>query len=224
MIATDLEALREIFSDGDTHIAVGKIVKLSLADDRSVLFAQCTLLTQDRDVIAHVCWDSCGPNSGSFSFPLVGDMVVVEFAEGDEEQAYVTHRLSTTTDIIPVQAAAGHMVNRSLAGKKNYLLSDTKILLGQGGDASDPTEPLVLGTVMLAALTDLSTRLNAVIDAIVSGPVALTIAPGSLAPTAPALIASLNSIKSQVSSDLSKYVTTAGTNIVSKIAFTERGP
>lgn len=222
MIATDLEALREMFSDDRTHLGVARVIKISLTDDRSVLKAQCRILTQNRDVIARVCWDACGPDAGSFMFPVPDDLVLVAFSEGDDEQAYLIKRLSTRTDTIPPQAVGGHMVSRSLAGLNNYLMSDTKILLGQGGTA-DPAEPLVLGNVLVAALTDLNSRITALVDAISQGPIAISTAPGSLAPTAPGLKSALANIKTQLSSDLDKYLVTESTNIVSKLSYTERG-
>lgn len=144
----DLESLREMFSDKKMHIVVAQVKKLGLASDRSVLRAQCLILTQEREVIARVCWDACGPSSGSFQFPQVGDMVLLEFAEGSDEQIYLTKRLSNKEDVIPTQAVEGDMVHRALPGKKLYLLSDTKTLIGRGGIHLAPDEPLVLGNLL----------------------------------------------------------------------------
>ena len=103
----DLEALRQVFADRSSHIVVGKVLETDLASDRSVLYAKCEVLTQEREVVARVCWDAVGPNAGSFQFPQVDDLVLLEFAEGDHEQCYLTKRLSNKTDVIPTQASAG---------------------------------------------------------------------------------------------------------------------
>src|SRR5690349_13948872 len=100
-VPLDLEALRSVFADKKTNAAVGKVVKLGLASDKSVLRAQCRILSQDRDVIAKVCWDASGPDAGSFQFPQVDDLVLILFAEGDDNQGYVVKRLSTNIDKIP---------------------------------------------------------------------------------------------------------------------------
>jgi hypothetical protein len=218
----DLEALKKIFEDRRSHIAVGKVVKLALSSDRSVLRAQCRVLTQDRDVIARVCWDAVGPNAGSFQFPVVDDLVLLEFAEGDDEQAYLTKRLTNKEDVIPAQAVDGHMVHRSLSGKKNYVCSDESILIGTGGE-SDPDEPLVLGNVMKEALTEIITRLDEFLEKIIAGPLVISNMPGSLAPTAPQLVTELTLIKEELAANLGTYVETLATNIVSQMAFTERG-
>ena len=182
----DLELLREILGDKKTYSAVAKVLDTELASDRSVLFAKCNLLTQDRIVIAKVAWDSCGPNAGFFQFPQIGDLVLVEFPEGDNEQALLTKRLSSKSDTIPPQASSGDSVVRSLAGKNLHLLSDTLTLLGRGGE-NDPEENLVLGQVfktlmstILQKLDDMATDLAAHVH-ISSIPGAYTSVPASAA-------------------------------------------
>ncbi len=143
---SDLEGLRSIFTDKRTHLAVALVEATELAPDSSTLRAQVKILTQDRSVIVRVCWDACGPNAGSFQFPVKDDLVLIAFAEGDNEQGYLIRRLSSKIDKIPTQAADGSTVFRALAGKAAHLLSDTAILLGRG--EATPTEPLVLGLVL----------------------------------------------------------------------------
>lgn len=150
MKPVDLEALREIFQDRKTHIAVGTIVKTELSPDRAVLRAEVRILTQSRNIIARVTWDAVGPNAGIFQFPVKGDLVLVAFAEGDNEQAYIIRRMSSKADLIPKQASLGHTVIRALLGLKTYVISNTMILLGRGGD-TDPTERLVLGDTFKTA-------------------------------------------------------------------------
>lgn len=202
----DLEALRKVLADNRTHIAVAKIAQVELASDRSVLLAQCDLLAEERQVIAKVTWDSIGTGGGFIQLPQANDLVLLVFADGDEEQAYVIKRLSSKEDQIPLKAATGDSVAQALTGKKLHLLSDTKILLGKG--ATDPTEPLVLGNVMLSCLT-------ALIDAFLNAPqVGLTaFGPAFLDPT----------LRTALIQAKSTYVSTASTNVVSQIAFTERG-
>jgi hypothetical protein len=202
----DLEAMREIFKDRRTYCAVGKVVDTELASDRSVLFALCDLLTQDRQVVAKVCWDAIGPDAGSFSFPQKDDLVLVEFAEGDTEQCFLTRRISSRTDTIPTQAATGDMVHKALAGKKLHLLSALKIFLGAG--TADPTQPLVLGLVAKEFLTTL-------IDEVLNAPqIGFTpFGPCFLDPT----------IRANLITYKQTYLTDASTNILSQLSFTERG-
>lgn len=156
----DLEGLRELFKDDRTHSAIGKVTQLGLSADRSQLRAQCKVLSQDREVIATVAWDSIGPDSGSLQFPVVGDLVLLLFCEGDDDHIYLIKRLSNDEDLIPAQATDGHMVHRSLPGKKLYLASDFNILLGLGGDNPEPNEPLVLGNVLTEFLIDTFVQLE----------------------------------------------------------------
>lgn len=157
----DLEGLREIFKDGRSHGVVAKVVKLGLSQDRSILRAQCHILTQERDVIATVAWDACGPDAGSFQFPLVDDLVLLQLMEGDDEQIYLVKRLSTNIDKIPTQATQGHMIHRALSGKQIWISSDTGILIGLGGENDPiPDEPLVLGNVLTQLLVDAFTQIE----------------------------------------------------------------
>lgn len=205
-IPTDLEALKSIFADRRTHLAIGKVIETELASDRSCLYARCDVLTQDREVIAKVCWDACGPNAGVFQFPQADDLVLLAFAEGDNEQCFLTNRLSSRVDKIPTQASSGDLVMRALAGKNTHLLSDTKIYLGKG--SVTPAEALVLGNVLK---TFLEAFYDAVLDATQIGHCA--VGPVFLDP----------SIRSAMVSQKSTYLTTAATNILSQLGFTERG-
>lgn len=202
----DLEALRKVFEDNKTHIAVAKVLQVELASDRSVLLAQCDILTQDRKVIAKVTWDSIGDGGGFVQFPQADDLVLLAIAEGDDEQCFVIKRLSSNVDKIPAKATGGDTVVQALAGKKLHLLSDTKILLGKG--AADPMEPLVLGNVLLNALTDI---INAFLNAPQVGLTAF--GPAFLDPT----------LRTALMQAKTTYVTNASTNVVSQIGFTERG-
>jgi hypothetical protein len=159
---TNLEALRSIFQDRKTHLAIGKVTKLELAEDRSVLWAYCNILSQERTAIARVTWDSVGTNAGIFQFPQVDDLVLVAWGEGDEEQAFVIKSFSSKVDTIPPQATDGDTVIRALAGQMVHLLSDSKVLLGRG--ATDPSENLVLGLIFKTLMSEVLAELKSMAD------------------------------------------------------------
>lgn len=160
--AFDLEGLREVFADRRTYNAIAKILRIEIAPSRSQVRAECLLLTQDRKVIVRVAWPASGTNAGWIQLPQVGDLVLVTFAEGDDEQALITARLSSAVDTIPTQALDGSLVARALAGKLAFLMSDTGIMLGRGG--ANPDEPLVLGNMLKALLVDLITLVASLAD------------------------------------------------------------
>lgn len=105
---------------------------------------------------------------------------------------------------------------------KISLTSDGKIFLSRKAKA--PTEPLVLGTVMMAALTEIITQMKAITKALQDGPVGVGNM-GAPVPPSPALITALGpaGVDKKLDDFLKKFVTDAPTNIVSKIGFTERG-
>lgn len=161
----DLALLKEMLKDDSRHIAVGIIKSIDLAADRSFLKCLVRILPENIEYVARMTWDSIGSGSGSMTFPNPNDVVLVAFADGDEDSCYVIKRLSTKEDKIPVQATTGDSVIVSKDGKRTWIVSDTKIYLAKG--ESEPTEPLVLGNVLktllsdiLAELADLSEKLS----------------------------------------------------------------
>lgn len=145
MKSNDIEALKQLLDTGKTWVSAGTILKLELAPDRSVWRAQVRILPGDYEVVARMTWDSVGPNSGIFGPAQVGDLVLLVF-DPELGEAFVIRRLSSTEDLIPLQAGEGHTVVKSNPGKNTHVASDTKILLGKLS-AVDPLEPLVLGKV-----------------------------------------------------------------------------
>lgn len=240
-LPSDLEGFRQIFEDRRTYLAVGKIEKLELNSDRSVLWAYCNILTQERTIVARVTWDAIGPDSGIFQFPVVGDLVLVGWAEGDDEQAFVIRAISSKVDKIPTQATTGDTVMRALSGKKVQVITDkdvwilaqenikskadlinrviggTKVYLAKTETA--PTENLVLGQVLKTLLADILTELKTLSDNLAththtSGPPGVQTAP----PTQAAVFTA-----SGVVFNAKKANPVNNENILSDLAFTEKG-
>lgn len=142
----DLESIREILADNKVHLALGVITQLSLAPDRSVLRVMVKIWPENREIVARMTWESVGPDAGTFTFPVVNDLVLVACPDGEQEEALVIRRLTSKEDRIPVQAATGDTVVKAINGKRNHVLSDTMILLGRG--TGDATENIPLGQVL----------------------------------------------------------------------------
>jgi hypothetical protein len=149
----DLSLLREILDDGAIHIGCGIVNRTTLESDRSMLYVNFTLVPDNVEMVGRMSWESVGPDAGIFQFPQQNDLVLVGFVLGDEDQCFILKRLSSKEDTIPLQAVDGSTVVKSLSGKSAHLISDSSILLGRGG--SDPTERLVLGEVLKAALSSM---------------------------------------------------------------------
>lgn len=162
-----LEELRQALADKRQHIALGRITKIGLADNRTCLRVQVSIFPEEREVVAIMTWESTGPECGWFDLPAVGDLVLVAFVEGDPDQAFVIKRLTSLEDKIPLKASQGHIQLRSKAGKKVYVESDTeasiraeKVQLVRDGTES-ASENIVLGQVFKQFATDLLTYLAA---------------------------------------------------------------
>lgn len=201
-MSADLEFLRELFKDPRLHIGIGTIAQLGLSMDKNTLRAQVNLMPEEREVVCEVGW----PDAGIISFPEVDDLVLCVFVDGDHQDGYVIKVLTTSDEPIPVFARLGHLVIYARAGKKAYLGSDTKVGIGRPG--VEPAEPLVLGTVLVNGLTAL---INAFLNAayIVDTPMGN----GFLNPD----------IRTALGQFKTTYLTTSSSNIISQIAFSERG-
>lgn len=202
-----LEQLREMLVDQKVHLCVGSIKEIDLAKDRSALWCRVELWPGKRTVIARMTWADVGADSGTFSFPAKDDLVLVGFSEGQEDLAFVLTRLSTKSDPIPQIAATGDWVGKARIGKKAHLVSDTRINIGKGG-AVQPAQALVLGNVLKEFLGNV---LDALLDAPQIGQSAM--GPVFLDP----------GVRAELVEYKETYLDQASTNILSQLAFTERG-
>lgn len=159
----ELETLKEIFKDQRQHIAIGKILKTSLTNDQSTLKAVVEVWPEQREVIATVAWGAIGPNAGVISFPLAGDMVLLAFAEGDDDLIYVIGRLTTKEDRLPTNALYGDTVLKSLEAKALWITATMGELFISRGD-SQPNENLVLGQQLKNLFIDILTQLKELSD------------------------------------------------------------
>lgn len=207
METLDLELMREVFRDVRLHIGIGVVTQLGLAPDMSCLRVQVNLMPENREIVAVMGWAACGANAGFYSFPEVNDLMIVAFVEGEPDDAYVICCLPSAEETIPKFAADGHMVAYANTGKKLYLGSDTKILLGRPDQ--EPTEPVVLGTAITNFFQDF---INAFLNAAQIGQSA--VGPVALDP----------SVRQALMQAVQKYITTPSTSIVSSVVFVDRGP
>lgn len=164
-MSTDLEFFKEIFKDKRSHISIGKIKQMSLAADRSFLKCLVSIFPEQREVIARMTFSLAGPDSGIAELPAIDDMVLVAFADGDNDYAFIITRLTSVEDKIPLNSANGDFVIKAKAGKKAWLTSNTRINLSKGD--TEPTENMVLGqelkTLLISTydkLKMLNTKLN----------------------------------------------------------------
>lgn len=157
-MGVDLESLREILKDNRQHVAIGMITKLDLADDRSNLKCLVKIFPEQQEYVARMTWELVGAGSGLFQFPQIRDLVLVAFADGDEDQCFIIKRLTSKEDKIPVQVTGGDTALIANGGKRAWLVSDSKIFLAKGSTA--PLQPIPLGTVLKTLLSDIIGKLS----------------------------------------------------------------
>lgn len=198
----DLEFLREMFKDTRLHVGIGTISQLGISTSGSVLRGVINLLPENREVVAEITFSDVN----DVCFPEINDLVIVVFVDGNPDECFAIKVINNSEEPIPAFAQSGNKVSYSRPGKKFYLGSDAKI--GIGRPNIEPTEPLVLGNVLKNGLTALANAFlnNSPIGQCAVGPVYLDPA-----------------VRTALTNFLNVYVTTAGTNVVSQIGFTERG-
>jgi hypothetical protein len=219
-MSSDLEFLKQLFLDPRSHNSIGVVNSLGLSNDGSVLRVGITILPSERGVIAEMTFSDVN----DVTFPELNDLALISFAEGEAEECFVMKLVNNGDEPIPVFARFGNTVKYSRAGKKLYLGSDTKV--GIGRPNVEPTEPLALGNVLKTFLTNLTTRIDTLINSmgiLQTTPAVICTAPGELGIVNPAWVTALAALDIQLQTDISTYLSTEATNILSQIAFTERG-
>jgi hypothetical protein len=146
----DLEGLRDALRDDSLHILLGLVSRVAIAPDRSTCRVMVSILPEQRPIVATMTWDAVGSEAGFYMLPEPGDLVLVGQAEGDVEQAFILRRLSSSEEKIPANVDDGSIVLKSVAGKKIWVTSDTRINLSKADGT--PSENLVLGQVLKTVL------------------------------------------------------------------------
>lgn len=216
-----LEEFKAILGDRKTHIAIGKILSTEPSPDFSTLRCKVSVWPEEIENVVQMSWSECNAGTGSFQFPSADDLVIIAYADGSPENGFIIGKISSSDDKIPLRAFLGHCVHSAPSGKKMNISSDTRVNLGRGNDLIEESEPLVLGEVLKSCLDDFTTRLDTILADIIAGPIAVD-SMGSSCPTHPALVLKLQATKLQLTLDVTKYLVTIATNILSQIAYTER--
>jgi len=144
--------IKEIVSQSNLKVSIALVKAIHLASDKSFLKVTCETFPGGQEIVARMTWQAVGPNSGDYQFPVVDDLVLIVYAEDDEDSAFVVSRLSSKVDKIPTNAANHDRVIKALLGKKVWITSDEKIYLSKGDSA--PTERLVLGDTFKGTYAD----------------------------------------------------------------------
>jgi len=230
----DLEALRSVLKDRTVVLAVGVVKEVETSPTRSNCHCKVSVFPEEYPVVARTGFPIVGPASGVIQLPVIDDFVILAQMT-QTEQWYIIGRLNSPEDTLPLQALLGHLVLRSLAGKPVRLESDEAVYIGDGG-ILDPTQPLVLGnvlkdqqTALYEKIDSLVSKVEAILDTIITGPIAITTTPGNSAPTHPTVVADLTLKKADLvlfqadlAADKAQYVTVSVTNFLSQLAFTKR--
>lgn len=156
---SNLEQLKEILKDDRDHMEVAEILQIGYSADRSVMRVLCRVIPDNYQIVARMTWDSIGDGEGLFSPINVTDLVLVAFASGSPDNAFVIRRLTSKVDKYPEMIEEGHTSLRALPDKKLYLGSNLKTLVQKVGSLVDPTENIVLGQVLKQLLSEILAEL-----------------------------------------------------------------
>lgn len=157
-MAVGIELLKQIFSNDEVHIAIGKISTVTVSADRSAVRCLVAIWPDQLEVIATMTWEKVSDGGGDYQIPEPEDMVLVAFAYGKRDYAYILKSLSSKDDRVPANAASGDRIVKARVDKTLWLTSDTRINLSKTDTA--PTEPLVLGNVLKTLLGNILLELK----------------------------------------------------------------
>ena len=129
---------------------------------------------------------------------------------GYPDNASLTFDATTERDGVCLQTATAKIV----------IDSNGKVRIGKRG--ATPAEPAVLGQVLLNYLDALHTRLDSILQFLLTGPIGVGNL-GAPVPTDPALIVNLTAEKAALAALKNTYVSTAATNVASQRTFVDRG-
>ena len=126
---TDLETMKELFRDHREHSFIGIIKQVGPADDRSALRVQVQVMPDLNEIVAYQTTPFAGSDSGDWSEPDVGDLVIGLYQRADleEPQAFIIATLPSKSDQFPVEALGGNRVIKSKPGKDLYLITQEKL-------------------------------------------------------------------------------------------------
>lgn len=214
----DLASLKNIF-ESSRGISLVVVKRVEVTDTFDEIRALCEQLPEQNEIIARFAFPHCSQGNGFFALPRADDFAICLFP--DDDTPIIVGYLPSKDDKVPEQVGDGDAVLK--AHKKMHVAGADGVFIGKGTVGSDPAEPLVLGDVLKSYFTDIHTRLDAILQAIITGPVGIDTLGGSTVNVHPTLSAAIAAQKALLTTDKSKYVTTASTNIVSQHSFTERG-
>lgn len=215
-MSVDLESLKQIFQ-GSERVSLAVVQRVEVTSDLSTVRALCRELPDENQIVARFSFAHCSQGTGFFTLPRTHDFVVVVYP--DEDTPIIVGFLTSKTDPLPAQVRDGDTMLK--AAQKLHLVA-TKLNLGKGDPDAEPTEPLVLGNVLLGCLTDLWAVVDGIAQALVTGPIGIDSFGAPVIPH-PTLISALQAEQADLDTAASTYLDTADTNIVSQIAYTERG-
>lgn len=214
----DLEFLKDIFKDQRLHLAIGTVTSIGLSQDGSILRVIINILPEGRPVVAEMTF----ADVYDVTFPELKDLAFIGMADGEPDECFVLKLINNKQEPIPKFAQTGDAVKYARPGKKLYIGSDTKIGLARPN--IEATNPLVLGDVLTNFLTNFTTRFVSLLTTVLSDiPTSVCAVAGVPDTINPALVTALNNLNTQMQSDITTYLQTSSSNIVSQISFTERG-
>lgn len=221
MNRADLELIRTILQNDDSIFDICVVDEVEVLADRSAARIKATTQREGHEIVARLSWSICSNGGGVFQLPSAGDWVLAAYVTPD--LAFVIARLSTVLDRIPTEV---QLSDDTAVGSKDgtnlHLYSDTAVLIGKKNLLTPPDEPLVLGNTLKTFLDNVLTRIDAVLT-LLQGSTQLTTTPGN--PTAPNAATNLliEAQRTALAADKLTYSTTALTNFLSQISYTERG-
>lgn len=199
----------------DTIISIGNIKSVSISSDNSAINCVVSLLPENRDISAMVA-SVYSSSAGNINLsPQVNDLVLVIY-DVNTKSYFIIGYISNPDETLDPGVKTNNIVLNALKGSLN-LDAKTKINLGH-----NPTEPFVLGSVLISYMTQIQSLLASILQILQTGTFLLTTAPNSPTAPNPATAASITQLITNNNQNKTTYLDTATTNIISQLIFGTR--
>ncbi len=200
----DFSLLSQILNK-DTVISKATIKQVGFSQNQSNLEVIATLIPENRDVTATVCFPFNSSGGLINLAPKVNDLVLILYSISTKEYFLVAY--------IPNQ---DEIYDKNIETGSLTLQAD-KFQIGK-----DALEAYVLGDVLKTYLEHIYTTVDSILKLLQTGTFLLTTSPGNATAPNPGNAAAITALIAQNDSDKSTYLETDSTNILSQLIFGKR--
>lgn len=210
----DLSLMNQMLNK-DTIISIGNIKSVYISTDNSSINCVVSLLPENRDISAMVATVYSSSAGNVNMAPQVNDLVLVIY-DVNTKSYFIIGYISNTEEPLDSGVKTNNIILNALKGSINI---DAKSQINLG---NNPSEPFVLGNVLISYMNQIQSLLSSILQLLQTGTFLLTTVPNSPTAPNPATAATITQLVTNNNQNKTTYIDTATTNIISQLIFGTR--